>query len=369
MKHIDDVIFVLQAHHFVLPEVLQEQVLTQTETNTWQIKEEIPTARRWKKPSDSMAMVQGLFSQGVTPREILGHLLPGHTMPSDMTNEIAIQLIMSLVYERRSRDKLPEYNTFKDAVELFRKSKNILILTGAGVSVACGIPDFRSKNGIYARLHKDFPELPDPSSMFDIDFFKKNPAPFYNFAREIFPGQFTPSLSHMFIKFLEESGKLLRNYTQNIDTLEKIAGIQKVIECHGSFSKSTCLSCKNEVDSEEIREDVLAQKISYCKKCKTGVMKPNIVFFGEDLGDDFHEQISEDIDKVDLLVVIGSSLKVQPVALIPFNIDPDVPQILINRELLPHYQSDIKLLGNCDDIILALSMAIGGEIKDEMVQG
>lgn len=57
------------------------------------------------------------------------------------------------------------------------------MLTGAGVSVSCGIPDFRSKNGIYARLHKDFPELPDPTAMFDIDFFKSNPAPFYNFAK------------------------------------------------------------------------------------------------------------------------------------------------------------------------------------------
>lgn len=66
---------------------------------------------------------------------------------------------------------------------IFRKSKKILILTGAGISVSCGIPDFRSSNGIYARLHQDFPELPDPTAMFDMDFFKKNPVPFYNFAR------------------------------------------------------------------------------------------------------------------------------------------------------------------------------------------
>lgn len=65
----------------------------------------------------------------------------------------------------------------------FRTCKNILVLTGAGVSVSCGIPDFRSANGIYARLHKDFPELPDPTAMFDINFFRSNPAPFYNFAK------------------------------------------------------------------------------------------------------------------------------------------------------------------------------------------
>ncbi|KAI1732639.1 sir2 family domain-containing protein [Ditylenchus destructor] len=308
------------------------------------------------------------IESSLTPKQVLEYLVPRYPIPDSMTDEIAIQLILDLCSEKRTREKLPNYNTFDDAVELFKKSKNILVLTGAGVSVSCGIPDFRSVNGIYARLHKDFPELPDPQSMFDIDFFRKNPAPFYNFAKEIFPGQFQPSVSHMFIKFLEESGKLLRNYTQNIDTLEKVAGIERVIECHGSFSKATCLQCKNEVDSEEIKEDVMAKKVAYCKKCDAGVVKPNIVFFGEDLGDKFHIQMSEDRDKIDLLVVIGSSLKVQPVALIPFNIDPDVPQILINRERLTRYEADIKLLGNCDDIIIALSMAIGGEIQQKMMQ-
>lgn len=98
-------------------------------------------------------------------------------------------------------------------------------------------------------------------------------------------------------------------------------------------------------------------------------MKPNIVFFGEDLGDRFHMQMGEDRDHVDLLIVVGSSLKVQPVALIPFNLDPSVPQILINREQLPHYQADITLLGNCDDILVALSIAAGGELKDKIQAG
>lgn len=93
------------------------------------------------------------------------------------------------------------------------------------------------------------------------------------------------------------------------------------------------------------------------------------MFFGEDLGEQFHHQMGEDHDQVDLLVVVGSSLKVQPVALIPFNIDPSVPQILINREQLSQYQADIKLLGNCDEIILALCMAIGGRMREKMIKG
>ncbi len=101
--------------------------------------------------------------------------------------------------------------------------------------MSCGIPDFRSANGIYARLHADYPDLPSPQSMFEMAYFEKNPYPFFKFAKEIFPGNFTPSISHYFIKTLEVHGKLLRNYTQNIDTLEQIAEIKNVVHCHGRY--------------------------------------------------------------------------------------------------------------------------------------
>ena len=110
-----------------------------------------------------------------------------------------------------------------------------MIVTGAGVSVSCGIPDFRSKDGLYARLAVDFPSLPDPQAMFDIHYFRKDPRPFFKFAKEIYPGQFQPSPAHRFIKLVESHGKLLRNYSQNIDTLETVAEIKNVIHCHGEF--------------------------------------------------------------------------------------------------------------------------------------
>ncbi|KAH7729339.1 NAD-dependent deacetylase SIRT1 [Aphelenchoides avenae] len=340
---------------------------TEESKEVWRLELEEPLAHKWKRPNEDMLMVQRLLEEGLTPIEVLKQLLPHTPLPADLTNTLAMRFIIGLINDsNRSREKLTQFNTFHDAVQLVRKSKRILVLTGAGVSVSCGIPDFRSKNGIYARLKTDFPDLPDPTAMFDIDFFRKNPKPFFNFAKEIFPGQFVPSLSHMFIKHLEDSGQLLRNYTQNIDTLEKIAGINRVLECHGSFAKATCLSCDTEIDCSDIQDDVMKKRVAHCKVCLTGVVKPNIVFFGEDLGDRFHIQMGEDRDLVDLLIVVGSSLKVQPVALIPFNLDPSVPQILINREQLPHYQADITLLGNCDDILVALSIAVGGDLKDKM---
>jgi NAD+-dependent protein deacetylase sirtuin 1 len=220
--------------------------------------------------------------------------------------------------------------------------------------------------------------------MFDIKFFFQDPRPFYKFAREIYPGQFKPSPSHHFIRKMEERGALLRNYTQNIDTLERICGITKLIECHGSFATASCTRCKFRINGDAIRDHILQQRIPVCFLCNPhqstisdfstltstcndtespadseelqnlvnmGIFKPDIVFFGEELPDDFHDSIETDRHKCDLLIVIGSSLKVKPVAMIPSLIASNVPQILINREPLPHMNFDVNLYGDSDVII------------------
>lgn len=106
-----------------------------------------------------------------------------------------------------------------------------------------------------------------------------------------------------------------------------------------------------------------------CNQCGDGLIKPDIVFFGENLSDHFHIQMAEDKGIVDLVVVIGSSLQVQPVSLIPFNIDESIPQILINKEDIASYNADIKLLGDSDSIIVALCLAIGEKFKELMLNG
>jgi NAD-dependent SIR2 family protein deacetylase len=191
--------------------------------------------------------------------------------------------------------------------------------------------------------------------MFDIEYFTHDPRPFFRFAKEIWPGQYQPSLSHYFIAELERRNQLLRNYTQNIDSLEHLCPITRLIQCHGSFSTATCRHCFNRVNSDEIKKEILQQIIPHCTKCsKTihkAIFKPDIVFFGEPLPEDFHKTISIDRDKCDLLIVMGSSLKVKPVSLVSELLPAHIPQILINRERLSHKSFDIELLGNCDVII------------------
>ncbi|XP_035028891.2 LOW QUALITY PROTEIN: NAD-dependent protein deacetylase sirtuin-1 [Hippoglossus stenolepis] len=299
------------------------------------------------------------------PRTILRDLLPETVLPPDLDDMTLWQIIIN-ISEPPKRKKRKDINTLEDVVRLLHESKRILVLTGAGVSVSCGIPDFRSRDGIYARLAVDFPDLPDPQAMFDIEYFRRDPRPFFKFAKEIYPGQFQPSPCHKFISMLDKRGKLLRNYTQNIDTLEQVAGVQRIIQCHGSFATASCLVCKHTVDCEAIREDIFNQVVPHCPRCPDiplAIMKPDIVFFGENLPEMFHRAMKQDKDEVDLLIVIGSSLKVRPVALIPNSIPHEVPQVLINREQLPHLNFDVELLGDCDVIVNELCHRLAGDFE------
>ncbi|KAJ8972478.1 hypothetical protein NQ314_000171 [Rhamnusium bicolor] len=327
----------------------------------------------WKPMAGSMIWIQQQMHKGVNPRNLLSDLGIDYDQIPDYVDDVTIwKIIINMLAEPPRRNKLRHVNTLDDVVRLLKGAQNIIVLTGAGVSVSCGIPDFRSRNGIYSRLAIDFPNLPDPQAMFDISYFSQDPRPFFKFARDIYPGKFQPSPCH-------------RNYTQNIDTLEKVANIEKVIECHGSFATATCTKCGHKVTADRIRDTVLAQKIPVCEVChsdndssistdelnargegrdyrelvSSGIMKPDIVFFGEGLPDTFHEAMTMDKFECDLMLVIGSSLKVRPVALIPSSLPPHVPQILINREPLPHCHFDVELLGDCDAIINHLCRLLG----------
>ncbi|CEG35649.1 nad-dependent histone deacetylase sir2-like protein [Plasmopara halstedii] len=280
---------------------------------------------------------------------------------------MGIRLIQSTA--TRPREKLDSVNTLQDVVSLLRSSEKIVVLAGAGISVSCGIPDFRSENGIYNRLGEY--NLPNPQCMFDIEFFRSNPKPFFAFAKELFPKSngftFVPSPSHYFLKLLEEKGKLLRIYSQNIDMLEHAAGIshEHAVLCHGSFATATCLACKRMYPNDAIREDVQNQRVPMCRSCNSpdGIIKPDIVFFGESLPRRFHDSVKTDEGEADLVLVMGSSLKVNPVRSIVGRFKKDTPMILINREPVgrPH-KFDVELLGYSDEIVHELCRLLGWDI-------
>eukprot|EP01097_Dermamoeba_algensis_P007550 TRINITY_DN478_c0_g1_i6.p1 TRINITY_DN478_c0_g1~~TRINITY_DN478_c0_g1_i6.p1 ORF type:complete len:176 (-),score=31.52 TRINITY_DN478_c0_g1_i6:563-1090(-) len=167
-------------------------------------------------------------------------------------------------------------------------------MTGAGISVAAGIPDFRTPGtGLYDNLQKY--NLPEPTAVFDIEFFRENPKPFFLLAKELYPGNFKPTKTHYFIRLLHEKGLLLRNFTQNIDTLERLAGVpgDALVEAHGSFSDAHCIDCQKEHSFEFVKEIVFSDKIARCTSCG-GLVKPDIVFFGESLPNRFYDKLQED---------------------------------------------------------------------------
>eukprot|EP00735_Rhodelphis_limneticus_P011685 TRINITY_DN4819_c0_g1::TRINITY_DN4819_c0_g1_i1::g.995::m.995 TRINITY_DN4819_c0_g1::TRINITY_DN4819_c0_g1_i1::g.995 ORF type:complete len:688 (-),score=73.41,sp/A0A0G2JZ79/SIR1_RAT/59.32/5e-100,SIR2/PF02146.12/9.6e+03,SIR2/PF02146.12/1.2e-60,TPP_enzyme_M/PF00205.17/0.38,TPP_enzyme_M/PF00205.17/1.2,Rep_fac_C/PF08542.6/0.11 TRINITY_DN4819_c0_g1_i1:242-2305(-) len=283
--------------------------------------------------------------------------------------EVIYRLLTELRESIYPRVRCPIVSSIDSALQLISQARKIVVLTGAGISVSCGIPDFRSENGIYSML-KEF-NLPDPQAMFDIDFFRKNPVPFFRFAKQIYPGTYYPSQSHRFIRLLQDKSKLLRNYTQNIDTLEQVTGISKVVQCHGSFATASCTRCHRKVQADVIREEIMNMKVPYCRLCSpitddlnsirgAGVLKPDIVFFGEKLPREFEDALDADKDSADLLIVMGSSLKVRPVSSVPSLLPRNVPQILINREPVgyPH-QFDAELLGDCDTIVQYICHRLG----------
>lgn len=160
--------------------------------------------------------------------------------------------------------------------------KNVVFLLGAGVSVAAGIPDFRSpRTGLYDNV-KDL-GVPTPEAVFDLKFFVENPHPFYRLAKKLWPAEPKPTLFHHFVAMMAAKGIVRRVYTQNIDTLERSAGVPPdlLIEAHGSFASAACVKCRRAEDVEAVRATALAGDIPVCRRTGCGgYIKPDIVFFG-----------------------------------------------------------------------------------------
>lgn len=212
------------------------------------------------------------------------------------------------------------------------KFKNIVTMVGAGISTSAGIPDFRSpSSGLYHNLEKY--NLPYPEAIFEVEYFRENPQPFFTLAKELYPGNFKPTPSHYFVKLLEQKGLLLRHYTQNIDTLERVAKIddEKLVEAHGTFYTNHCLDCRKEYSMEWVKKEIFEDRVPTCEKCN-GIVKPDIVFFGENLPEKFYTLPNQDFKQCDLLIIMGTSLTVQPFASLVDYVSDHCVRLLINRE-------------------------------------
>ncbi|KAG9228117.1 DHS-like NAD/FAD-binding domain-containing protein [Amylocarpus encephaloides] len=261
----------------------------------------------------------------------------------------------------RSVEAIAEY--IKDG-----RPKNIVVMTGAGISTSAGIPDFRSKDtGLYANLARL--DLPYPEAVFDISYFRGKPEPFYVLAKELYPGKFFPTVAHSFVSLLDEKFMLMKLFTQNIDCLERRAGVpdDKIIEAHGSFATQRCIECKTEFPGDKMLEAVESGEVPHCfvPQCN-GLVKPDIVFFGEGLPDSFfqHKHLPS---MADLIIVMGTSLSVAPFSVLPQLAAEDTPRLLINKECVGDFGSrpdDVVLLDDCDSGIRKLADALGW--RDEL---
>ncbi|KAJ8095106.1 NAD-dependent histone deacetylase sir2 [Marasmius tenuissimus] len=358
-----------------LPELDISALFTRKDDNTWS-KAEIKSMMHDLKEKGSEYFVRHyVVLLGIPiPKLLLAfgiNLCPELRELSGPTMRYFLRVAM--FRELRIRERIPQYSTITDAVNLIRNSKRILVLTGAGISVSCGIPDFRSRDGLYASLGEY--ELDDPQQMFDITYFRENPSVFYSFARHVHSQKFPRNsiwlmllqvkytLQISFHRLATDSLNFWKRATRKRNRGGDLGEESTFVpECNAPTTqpkpkktKKSKKKAKGEWDSDEEDE-------SDAPTYPPGIMKPDITFFGEKLSDEFDTSLEQDRHNVDLLMVIGTSLKVAPVADLLSYLPHSIPQILINKTPIRHINPDIVLLGNADDIVVHLCEQLGWEL-------
>ena len=195
--------------------------------------------------------------------------------------------------------------------ELLRESERAVVLTGAGVSVPSGIPDFRTPGkGLWEKV--------DPMEVAHIDAFRTNPDRFWSFYSQRFTGlvEKRPNAAHDAIAELERRGLVRAVITQNIDRLHRQAGSERVVEVHGSIDACVCPECGGRTELEKVLELLEATPTPECPACITP-LKPDVVLFGELLPEAAMAEAHALAQEADLMLCVGSSLEVFPVATLP----------------------------------------------------
>lgn len=218
--------------------------------------------------------------------------------------------------------------------QLVSENNNIVFFGGAGVSTESGIPDFRSKDGLYNQQYK-YP----PETILSHTFFIRNTDEFYKFYKaKMNCLKYEPNITHIKLAELENKGKLKAVVSQNIDGLHQKAGSKIVYELHGSVLRNYCMNCHKFYDAEYVFNS------DGIPKCSCGgIIKPDVVLYEEGLNDDTFDGAISSISNADMLIVAGTSLTVQPASSL-INYFRGKNLVLINRDTTPYdYKADLVI--------------------------
>jgi NAD-dependent deacetylase len=245
--------------------------------------------------------------------------------------------------------------TVERMADLVCQSRSTVALTGAGISVPSGIPDFRTpETGLWANV--------DPMEVAHIDVFERDPGRFWSYYRPRFHelGDKRPNPAHEALAELERRGLLEGVITQNIDRLHSAAGSREVVEVHGSIETSTCRRCTASYGIEAVDGLFDDEGVAICSACE-GPVKPDVVLFGELLPERAMERAQQLAEQADLMICIGSSLAVYPVAALPgVTLERGGRLAIVTKGPTPYDgEAKLKLEGEVDAELDALIAALG----------
>ena len=238
------------------------------------------------------------------------------------------------------------------AADLFRQSKHAVVLSGAGLSTPSGIPDFRSTgSGLWSS--------DEPMEVASLHTFRTSPEKFFQWFRPLAGQIFNakPNPAHFALTELQKAGHMDFVITQNIDSLHQKAGSEHVIETHGTMQTLTCTQCYHQVQAEAyLVPFVETGEMPHCPKCAQ-ILKPDVIFFGEQLPQTAWFKAQREARQCELMLVVGSSLEVLPVAGLPMQaLDRGAHLIIINNS--PTYlnlRADVAIL---EDVALVVPAII-----------
>jgi NAD-dependent deacetylase len=243
-------------------------------------------------------------------------------------------------------------DTIKAIAMEIKRARHVVAFTGAGISAESGIPTYRGEGGLWTKY--------DPNRYANIHSFLEDPSYYWSFFRDVrYPmlKKVQPNKAHLALAEIEAAGKSMAVITQNIDGLHQEAGSSTVIELHGTTRTIYCLDCGTNYTMEDVFPRLKTQLPPLCTRC-SGLLRPAVVFFGENLDPDTLDLAYGQIPKCDLFIVVGSSLVVYPAADIPVRAKrKDATLVIINKDFTP-----------MDDLADYVIHEKAGEVLPQIVQ-